>query len=113
MEEYVYEVTMPDGSCWVVAVMAIARNRAAYYAHEFGGGLSTEETDKLKKRKRQLEKLAAKFKKKYAIWIKTFDRTGNQIPNASDLVFSQSFSRLQLDNNGSRRLTAFLATSRG
>lgn len=30
-------VTMPDGSKWDVPVMAIARNRAANYAREFGG----------------------------------------------------------------------------
>ena len=30
-------VNMPDGSLWAVPVDMIARNRAAHYAHEFGG----------------------------------------------------------------------------
>jgi len=29
-------IEMPDGSKWGVPVELIARNRAAYYAHEFG-----------------------------------------------------------------------------
>jgi hypothetical protein len=32
-----YEVKMRDGTVWGVPVMAIARNRAAHYAKEFGG----------------------------------------------------------------------------
>lgn len=32
-------VTMPDGSRWDVPVEAIARNRAANYASEFGGDI--------------------------------------------------------------------------
>ena len=30
-------IEMPDGSKWGVPVEVIARNRAAHYAHEFGG----------------------------------------------------------------------------
>lgn len=30
-------IEMPDGSKWGVPVDVIARNRAAHYAHEFGG----------------------------------------------------------------------------
>lgn len=30
-------VKLPDGSVWGVPVEMIARNRAAHYAHEFGG----------------------------------------------------------------------------
>ena len=30
-------VTMPDGSKWDVPVYVIAKNRAEWYAHEFGG----------------------------------------------------------------------------
>ena len=32
-------IEQPDGSTWAVPVMAIARNRAAHYAYEFGGSI--------------------------------------------------------------------------
>ncbi len=32
-------VTMPDESVWTVPISIIARNRAAHYAHEFGGDI--------------------------------------------------------------------------
>ena len=32
-------VTMPDGTVWGVPVDIIARDRAAHYAHEFGGDI--------------------------------------------------------------------------
>lgn len=37
MNEDTFEVTMPDGSKWVVPVRVIALNRAKHYAHKFGG----------------------------------------------------------------------------
>jgi hypothetical protein len=37
MKEQFLQVTMPDGTKWNVPVDIIARNRAAYYADEFGG----------------------------------------------------------------------------
>ena len=38
-KDWRYIVWMPDGSKWSVPVDVIARNRAAYYADEFGGDI--------------------------------------------------------------------------
>ena len=37
IKEKYLSIEMPDNSVWVVPVEVIARNRAEYYAHEFGG----------------------------------------------------------------------------
>lgn len=38
-------ITMPDGSKWDVPVMAIARNRATFYAQEFGNDVERSLTE--------------------------------------------------------------------
>lgn len=49
-------ILMPDGSKWGVPVEMIARNRAEYYAHEFGGDI-----------KRSLAHTLGQFSDDYAI----------------------------------------------
>jgi len=39
MRDKNYIVTMPDGSRWSVPVKVIAKNKAEYYADDFGGDL--------------------------------------------------------------------------
>lgn len=38
-------ITMPDASVWAVPVDVIARNRAAYYAHQYGGDIERSLTE--------------------------------------------------------------------
>lgn len=39
------EITMPDCSIWSVPVIEIAKNRAQYYAYEFGGDIERSLTE--------------------------------------------------------------------